>query len=351
LLTLWIITFVFYGIMLACLMGLLLPVIGTAVAWFISWPIRYVLWMSKLMASLPLPAVYTQSVYILFWLAFVYVLLVIFLLAKKKYPVHFTCFATIGLCIAIIASWAEPMQDDCRVTVLDVGQGQCILLQSEGKNYLVDCGSYSESFAADQAAGMLLSQGITRLDGVILTHFDSDHAGGVAYLLTRVPANHLFLPNGPDQDETSQALYAYDGGTVVTVAADTVISFGDAKITMIPSENAISNNESGLAILFQTEKCDILITGDRSVVGEEILLRTAELPQLDALVVGHHGSKYSSTTEFLDAVRPETAVISVGDNSYGHPTDQALLRLMVAGCEIYRTDLQGNVLVTVKGEE
>ena len=75
------------------------------------------------------------------------------------------------------------------------------------------------------------------------------------------------------------------------------------------------------------------------------------LPDIELLVVGHHGSKYSSTTEFLDAVRPETAVISVGDNTYGHPTDQALLRLVAAGCEIYRTDLQGNVLVTVEGEE
>ena len=76
LLTLWVITFVFYGIMIACLMGLLLPAVGAAVAWIVSWPIRYVLWMAKLMASLPLSAAYTQSVYIVFWLVFVYLLLV-----------------------------------------------------------------------------------------------------------------------------------------------------------------------------------------------------------------------------------------------------------------------------------
>ena len=345
LLTLWIITFVFYGIMLACLMGLFMPVVGTVVAWLVSWPIHYVLWMAKLMASLPLSAVYTQSVYIIFWLVFVYVLLVIFLIAKKKYPVHLTCFATVGLCVALMASWTEPMQDDCRVTVLDVGQGQCILLQSEGKNYLVDCGSYSESFAADQAAGMLLSQGITKLDGVILTHFDSDHAGGVAYLLTRVPADHLFLPNCQDQDETSQALYAYDGGTVVTVNTDTVISFEEAKITMIPSEKAISNNESGLAILFQTKNCDILITGDRSAKGERELIEHMTLPKLEVLIVGHHGSKTSTCRELLIKTSPEIAIISVGeDNSYGHPADEVLQRLQNYGCIIYRTDLSGTII-------
>ena len=345
LLTLWIITFGFYGIMLACLMGLFMPVVGTVVAWLVSWPIHYVLWMAKLMASLPLSAVYTQSVYIIFWLVFVYVLLVIFLIAKKKYPVHLTCFATVGLCVALMASWTEPMQDDCRVTVLDVGQGQCILLQSEGKNYLVDCGSYSESFAADQAAGMLLSQGITKLDGVILTHFDSDHAGGVAYLLTRVPADHLFLPNCQDQDETSQALYAYDGGTVVTVNTDTVISFEEAKITMIPSEKAISNNESGLAILFQTKNCDILITGDRSAKGERELIEHMTLPKLEVLIVGHHGSKTSTCRELLIKTSPEIAIISVGeDNSYGHPADEVLQRLQNYGCIIYRTDLSGTII-------
>ena len=192
---------------------------------------------------------------------------------------------------------------------------------------------------------MLLSQGITRLDGVILTHFDSDHAGGVAYLLTRVQADHLFLPTCPDEDDTSQALFAYAGGTVVTVAADTEISFGDAKITMIPSETAISNNESGLCILFQTEKCDILITGDRSAKGEQELIEHMTLPELEVLIVGHHGSKSSTCRELLIKTSPEIAIISVGeDNSYGHPADEVLQRLKQYGCIIYRTDLDGTII-------
>lgn len=345
LLTLWIITFVFYGIMLACAVGAIIPVLGTIVGWVVSWPIRYVLWMAKLLASLPLAAVYTQSVYIVFWLVFAYILLVVFMLAKKKYPLHLSCFAVIGLSVVLAASWTEPLLDDYRVTVIDVGQGQCILLQSEGRAYLVDCGSYSDSYAADQAAGLLLSQGITRLDGIILTHFDSDHAGGVSNLLTRVSANALYLPNCLDEDSTSQGLYFYTGGEVIHVSDDTVITFGETKITMIPSETAISNNESGLCILFQTEKCDILITGDRSAAGERELLNHMTLPDLEILVVGHHGSKYSTCRELLIKTRPDVAIISVGaDNSYGHPTDEVLERLTYYGCKIYRTDLDGTVI-------
>lgn len=237
------------------------------------------------------------------------------------------------------------MKDDFRITVLDVGQGQCILLQSEGRNYLVDCGSYSESYAADRAAGMLLSQGITRLDGVILTHFDSDHAGGVAYLLTRVSADYLFLPDCPDEDETSQALYSYTEGAVQTVMKDMVVSFGNTKISIIPSKTASSNNESGLAILFQTKNCDILITGDRSEKGELELIEHMTLPELEVLIVGHHGSKTSTCRELLIKTSPEIAIISVGaDNSYGHPADEVLQRLEKFGCKIYRTDLSGTII-------
>lgn len=345
LLTLWIITFVFYGIMLACVGAFLFPVIGSMVAWTVSWPIRYVLWMSKAMASLPLSAVYMNSMYIVCWLVFVYILLAVFCVAKRKYPVHFACFAVIGLCISLTASWTEPLLDDYRVTVVDVDQGQCILLQSEGRSYLVDCGSYSDTYAADQAAGLLLSQGISRLDGIIVTHFDADHAGGVTHLLTRVPADKLFLPNCLDEDATSQNLYAYTGGEIVTVSGDMVIAFGNTNITLIPSETAVSNNESGLCILFQRENCDILITGDRSAAGERELLRHMTLPDLEVLIVGHHGSKTSTCRELLIKTSPEIAIISVGaDNSYGHPADEVLDRLQSFGCTIYRTDLQGTII-------
>ncbi len=345
LLTLWIITFIFYGILLALAAGAVLPPIGMAVAWVVAWGIRFVLNVSKALAAFPLSAVYTASIYIVFWLIFCYLLLAVLLLSRHKHPMLLGACAAFGLCAALLASWLEPLSDDCRMTVLDVGQGQCILLQSEGRNYLVDCGGDSDTAAADKAAALLLSQGIHKLDGLILTHYDADHAGGAALLLQRMRTAVLLLPNSIDEENIAQKLCAETDGQVIQIDRQVVITFGDAKITLIPSKNAETDNESGLCVLFQRENCDILITGDRSARGERELIEEITLPQLDVLIVGHHGSKYSTCRELLIKTRPQAAVISVGaDNFYGHPAEEVLQRLQHYGCAVLRTDLHGNII-------
>ena len=102
-----------------------------------------------------------------------------------------------------------------------------------------------------------------------------------------------------------------------------------------------------MSILCSSGDFDLLITGDMDSNTEEQLLSTYDLPDLEALVVGHHGSKYSTSEALLSTLTPELALISVGDNSYGHPSDQALWRLVQAGAAIYRTDLQGTIHLTV----
>jgi len=345
LLTLWIVSFVFYGIMFACVAALFHVPVGSAIAWLISWPIRYVLKIAQMIADFPLSAVYTASMYILMWLVLCYVLLAVYLLMKKKQPLVLGCCAVLSLCVAVFASWMEPLTDDCRVTVLDVGQGQCILLQSEGRNFLVDCGGSNDETAADEAAALLLSQGISQLDGLILTHYDRDHAAGAAYLLTRVGTDCLYLPNCVDADGTADSLYGYTCGQVMTVHEDVQITFGDTKIALIPSQSNLDSNESGLCVLYQTKNCDILITGDRSANGERELIEHMDLPELEVLIVGHHGSKYSTCRELLIKTEPQYAFISVGaENNYGHPTDEVLQRLKDAGCVVYRTDQNGTII-------
>ena len=101
-----------------------------------------------------------------------------------------------------------------------------------------------------------------------------------------------------------------------------------------------------LCILFDTEKCDILVTGDRSGFGERALLRYARIPDVDILVAGHHGSRHSACEELLAAVTPEIVCISVGKhNSYGHPAPELLQRLQDFGCSIYRTDQHGTITI------
>ena len=345
LLTLWVISFIFYGIMLVCALGIAVPAAASAVVAVIAWPVRYVLFTAKLLSAFPLAAVYTRSVYIVAWLVFCYLLLAVFLLSKKKQPGRLFGCVLFGLTVALAASWLEPFMDDCRMTVLNVGQGQSIILQSEGKTYLVDCGGDYDEDAADLAAETLLSQGISRINGLILTHFDTDHAGGAEYLLSRIPADMIFVPDYYDSRGLRQLLEEKYPEHMYPVKDDIRLTYAETDISIFGPVVPDSGNESSLAVLFECKNCDILITGDRSGFGERMLLKTADIPQVDVLVAGHHGARDSTCEELLAAVQPEIAVISVGENNYGHPSAEVLDRLNAYGCLIYRTDLHGNVIL------
>ena len=345
LLTLWVVTYIFCGLMLVCVLSCFWSSAAGATAWIISWGIRYVVFVAKLLADFPVSAVYTKSIYVVMWLIFCYALLTAFMCIKKKRPVVLASCAMLGLCVALLVSWAEPLRDDCRVTVLDVDQGQCLLLQSGGRTYMVDCGGKGAEETADEAAEMLLSQGITKLDGVIITHFDGDHCAGAANLLTRVDADVVLLPVTEDESGIAEEICAATAGDVHRISETMELTYSDVVITVMPSYMENSDNESGLCILFQTVNCAILITGDRNAFGERMLLRNEDIPDLDLLIVGHHGSKNSTCEELLRATTPETAIISVGENNpYGHPAQETLDRLEAFGCTVYRTDLHGTII-------
>lgn len=345
LLTLWAITWIFIGIVAVCLIGLLSVRAAALLAWIVAWAVRYVLWLSAAVAKFPLAAVYTASPYIVAWLIFAYLLLAVFLFSHKKRPATLFFCGVLGLFLAVGASYAEPLTDDVRVTALDVGQGQSILLQSDGRTYLVDCGGDSDTMTADTVAETLLSQGITRLDGIILTHGDRDHAGAVANLLSRIQTDMLLIPATTDSKTVKDIVSGADG-EVIWVEEDIQITFGDTEITVFGPLFLEDSNENSLCVLFDTENCDILVTGDRGELGEMMLLREHTLPEVDVLIAGHHGSKYSTTEALLNAVKPEIVIISAGeDNPYGHPAQETLDRLNNFGCRVYRTDIHGTVII------
>ena len=342
LLTLWVVTFVFSGIMLTCVVGAVLPGVAAVLGCILACPIRYVLLTAKLLSKVPLAAVYTKSAYIVIWLVYVYALLLILLLQRKKEPGNMLAAGVIGLCLALVLSWWEPTLYDTRVTVLDVGQGQSILLQSGDRTYLVDCGGDRDEDTADIIAETLFSQGIYHLDGIVLTHMDADHAGGLTYLLSRMDTDLILLPDGAADDV--KRLQRQTEGRVQPVGKDMVLRFETGEIRIFAPDGGDNSNENSLCILFDTEKCDILVTGDRSEFGEWLLMNRTELPQVDILIAGHHGSKYSTSQELLETVQPEIVMISAGkDNRYGHPAPELLNRLEDFGCIIYRTDENGTI--------
>ena len=235
--------------------------------------------------------------------------------------------------------------------MLDVGQGASLIVSSEDSFGLIDCGSRNSWYSAGQiAADALLSMGCHQLDYLMLTHYDSDHISGVRELLVRLPVSRILMPDSVDDSglrlvvETLAASYHIP---VTYITSRTEYPLGDAVITVYPPIGKDGDNQRGLTYLCTAGDYDFLVTGDMDAATEKILLESWRLPDIEALAVGHHGSGSSTSYELLKTLRPETALISVGDNSYGHPSNQTIRRLLVSGAEIFRTDLQGDIHITV----
>ncbi len=342
LLTLWAVSFIFYGIIIALLLSYLWLPLGTVIACACSGFIYYVLFVADALQYVPLAAVYTASPYIVVWLIACYVVFAVFWFRGRKNHGIVAASMAVLLLAAFAFSYIEPRLDDYRVTVLDVGQGQCVLLQSRGKTYMIDCGGSRDKETAEIAVSYLLSQGVNRIDGVILTHYDRDHAGALPYFLKRISVDNLYLPvtNGklpielPDEQRVSY------------VREKTQLPVGIGQITAIPGKIDKEGRADSICILFQAADYDILIMGDRDTGGERDLLDALSLPKVDALVVGHHGSAYATGLALLQKTKPETAIISVGKfNMYGHPSADALERLEFFGCRILRTDRHGTIII------
>ena len=236
---------------------------------------------------------------------------------------------------------------------LDMGQGESVALYTREKAVLVDCGSSNGYISAGaRAADQLESMGIHRLSAVAVTHYHADHTNGLEELMARMPVERLLLPDIEDEYGVRDRLLelAREKDIAVTMVTDVYrLPMGSAMLTIYPPVGAGDLNEQGLTYLCSAGGFDALITGDMAGNTEKKLIEQFALPDIEVLVVGHHGSRYSSTDAFLQQVRPETAIISVGDNSYGHPTQEAMDRLSRNGAAVYRTDRQGNILVTVNG--
>ncbi len=342
LLTLWAVSLIFYSIVIALLLSFLWLPLGTLIAYACSGLIYYVLFAADLLQNAPLAAVYTAAPYIVLWLVGCYAAFAVFWFRGRKHHGIMATAMAVALMVAVAFSYIEPRLDDYRITVLDVGQGQCILLQSRGETYMIDCGGSSDKETAEIAVSRLLSQGIRRIDGVILTHCDRDHAGALSYFLKRIAVENLYLP--VTSGEASIALP--EGQKVSCVNTTTQLPIGIGKITAIPGKIDKDGNADSICILFQAADYDILIMGDRDTSGEKDLLNTFSLPHLETLVIGHHGSAYATGLPLLQKTKPETAIISVGENNaYGHPSADALERLNFFGCRILRTDKHGTILI------
>lgn len=351
LLCLWAASGAFMIGLVSAVMGFVWPAGAAILALAPRALVWYILSMARLLAGLPYHALYLANPYLKYWLGYVYLL---FAAAwalrsgpRRRYAVA-ALLAVSTLAATVKLGEASYHLSDLEALVLDVGQGQCVLLSSGGAYALADCGSSNSWYSPGGIAGdYLASMGCRKLDYLLLTHYDTDHVNGLEELLARVEVDTLLLPDTEDDSGTRSwvASTAADCGVAVRyVTVSETLPLGRTELTVYPPLGAgEEDNERGLSLLASCGDFDLLITGDMDAATEETLVETYGISQVEALVVGHHGSKYSTSRTLLDAAAPEVGVISVGSNSYGHPNTEALRRLTAAGVRICRTDLQGTV--------
>lgn len=243
---------------------------------------------------------------------------------------------------------------DLTVTFLDVGQGNATLVENDGKYMLIDGGDREYS---SFVVSYLKNEGVEELEYVISSHYDADHLNGVVGVLHAFPCKTIlaadYVTDTRVYDSFCEIVTEQDIKLVYPSVGD-VYEFGDAEFTIVcPDEYDYADvNDNSVGIRLVYGENSFLICGDAGEKSEVAMLASGVPLNSDVYLASHHGSDGSSSTEFLEAVMPETVVFSVGEgNSYGHPSERVLNSVAETGAEVYRTDLQGTIRVTSDGHK
>ena len=241
--------------------------------------------------------------------------------------------------------------EGARIHFIDVGQGDCALIQTENYNILIDAGDNGQE---ETVLAYLKKYQISSLDLVIATHPHADHIGGMAEVINSVDVKELWMPEIPDSQLPTSGSF---NGMLKAIANREVSAYyaspgqsflcdGGVLTVLGPLQGKTyeSLNDYSLVISFVYDNTSFLFTGDMESDAEKDLIDAGSFLSADVLKVGHHGSSTSSSAVFLNAVDPSYCVISVGEgNSYNHPHREIMERFETMGLTPLRTDQSGDI--------
>ena len=350
---LWTVSLCFCGGWISCALSLV-PFLGKAAAFLCSYLARYIFLVAKLISSVPFAVLYMKTEGAAYWVLFSYLLFaaawMLRRLSAKKYAAA-AALSAAALVLILVRSDRLYRSTDT-ASVLDVGQGQCITVFAGDSTVVIDCGNISNLNDAGMTAGEYLkSCGRDRVDLLLLTHLHEDHADGVPMLMEMLPVGTLILPEKADDADglynEIKACAQKHGTDIIELDRNTALSCGRIGMEVFRTDAGSSENENCLMTMLSIGTYKLLITADADSDMERELVRAADLSGTDALIVGHHGSKYASSPELLRAAGGRLAVISVGYNRYGHPAEETLERLANYGYNVLRTDEDGTVEIRI----
>ncbi|QGQ95882.1 MBL fold metallo-hydrolase [Paenibacillus psychroresistens] len=254
-----------------------------------------------------------------------------------------------------ITKLAAAVKGTLKVHFIDVGQGASQLIVSpNGKTILIDAGNNDKE---ELIVKYLKKENVKKIDILIGTHPDADHIGGLDAVIDNFDVGKIYMPKIQANTETFKDLLSSiqkKGLKVTTAKSGLVLDWEkDINVEMIaPVGTYDDTNEMSAVIHLTYGSNSFLLTGDAEALSEADILKSKVNLKSDVLMVGHHGSKTSTSTNFLKAVNPKYAVIQVGKgNKYGHPTEEVLKKLNDKKIKIYRNDTQGNIIFSSNGKD
>ncbi|ACA56429.1 ComEC/Rec2 family competence protein [Clostridium botulinum] len=244
--------------------------------------------------------------------------------------------------------------NELKVHYIDVGQGDSILVQTKDKNILIDAGTRKSS---DNLISYLKKQHIKKLDYVIATHPHEDHIGGMPKVIEEFEISNFYAPKKTANTKIfkDMILQLKKKNLKINVAKKGIsldLSNNSSLDFLAPvKDNYENTNDSSAVVKLTHGNTKFLFTGDAEKTSEKDILNSNEDLSSNVLKVGHHGSHSSSSKEFLDKINPKIAIISCGkNNDYGHPHKETMKELNKRNIEVYRTDIDGNIVLTSDGE-
>lgn len=243
--------------------------------------------------------------------------------------------------------------DSFWIEFIDVGQGDAALIQCDGHYMLIDGGP---SDASSLIYTILKNNSIMTIDCIISTHPDADHVGGLSGALNYATVKKCYSPVISHDTKTFKSFLKYLNKQNVSITipkAGDGFKLGSADVDIVgPIYNNSSTNSDSIVVKIKYGKNSFLFMGDAETDEEASILAARKDLACDVIKIGHHGSKTSTSNELIKRVNPKYGVISVGKkNSYGHPTAETLSKLIRQDVEIFRTDMQGDILCVSDGKK
>ncbi|MDO5329689.1 MAG: DNA internalization-related competence protein ComEC/Rec2 [Coriobacteriia bacterium] len=327
-----------------CSLGLLSALIPPLlpISYFVS---NVMCLIVKFLASIPYASIaVTANTYIAIIVTVLLCFILYFTWPKAKYIlVPITC---------IIAIFIILPNNSTQLVMLDVGQGDSIVMRSQGKTYMIDTGNKENLLKS-----RLAEQHITHLDGLFITHPDDDHCGCVPTLKNYVQIDNAYIAQGLQDcncNNCTKLKHNLDTTHIETLNVGDSITFGNIKLDVIwpDSYKDEGGNADSLTMLaYINEDINALLCGDAEYEQIETMQKLNRLHNVDIYKVGHHGSKNALTDKATKMLKPKISLFSVGKkNRYGHPAQTTIDKLESVDSQIYRTDKNGTITLTFNAD-